>query len=233
MLKLQSVSHRRGQGNQSFTLVVPNLSVKSGEIIALTGESGSGKSTLLEIIGLILKPHTMSHFSIGDHDICTYWKKGAKNHLSQLRSRQIGFVLQRGGLLPYLTVIENITLSRLILGLSKTNRFVFDICEFLAISHLFHRKPDELSIGERQRTAIARALAHQPQLLLADEPTAALDPYHADQVMALLIKITRELSLTSIIVTHDWGRVEEMGIREIRTKCTNRYHAGTISVLTG
>ncbi len=233
MLKLEAVSHQRGRGQQSFTLEVPSLSVEKGEIIALTGVSGSGKSTLLEIIGLILKPHSMSRFTIGNHDVSAYWKNGAKNRLSRLRSQQLGFVLQTGGLLPYLTVIENITLSRSILGLNKTNDFVLEMCELLAINHLLDRKPDQLSIGERQRTAIARALAHQPRLLLADEPTAALDPFHADQVMSLLLKLTRELSLTSIIVTHDWDRIKEMGIREIRTTCKNRDHAGTISVLTG
>ncbi len=233
MLKLEAVSHRRGLGEHSFTLEVPCLSVEKGEIIALTGVSGSGKSTLLEIVGLILKPHAMSRFTIGHHDVSAYWANGAKNQLSRLRSQQLGFVLQTGGLLPYLTVIENITLSRSILGLDKVNDFVLEICALLAIDHLFARKPDQLSIGERQRTAIARALAHQPKLLLADEPTAALDPFHADQVMSLLVKLTRELSLTSIIVTHDWGRIQEMGVREIKTTCKNRNHAGTISVLTG
>ena len=233
MLTLKDVSHRRGQGKQSFTIEVPELKIAQGEIIALTGASGSGKSTLLEIIGLILKPRSMGQFNIADYDIANYWGKASKSRLSSLRAEYLGFVLQTGGLLPYLSVIDNINLSRSILGLNRTDSFVFEICELLGIKHLLQRKPEQLSIGERQRTAIARALAHQPKLLLADEPTAALDPYHADQVMKLLIRLTKELNLTSIIVTHDWNRVKEMGIREIKLTCEYRNNAGTTSVLAG
>ncbi len=233
MLNLRAVLHRRGTGQQSFTLEVPRLSVSKGEIIALTGVSGSGKSTLLEILGLILEPDAMGRFDIAEHDISVYWRRRARSRLAALRSRYLGFVLQTGGLLPYLTVLENITLSRSILGLKKTNDFVLEMCRLLAIDHLFDRRPEQLSIGERQRTAIARALAHEPRLLLADEPTAALDPCHAEQVMSLLIKLTRELELTSIIVTHDWNRVKEMELREIKTTCERRNNAGIVSVLSG
>ncbi len=233
MLYLESIVHSRGQGRQSFTLKVPELSIKAAEIIALTGASGSGKSTLLEIIGLILKPVSNGVFNIAEHDVSSYWDNKQAGKLADLRAQNLGFVLQTGGLLPYLSVIDNITLSRTILGMKARDSYVEDICKLLGIDHLLKRKPAQLSIGERQRTAIARALSHQPQILLADEPTAALDPCHADQVMALLIKLTQELNLTSIIVTHDWDRVKAMGIREIQTSCEDHDENGIVSVLTG
>lgn len=232
MLHLEALSHQRGEGAESFTLEVPELRVHKGEIIALTGASGSGKSTLLEIIGLILRPKVAGKFSISTHDIADFWKIGQKNKLSLIRSRQLGFVLQSGGLLPYLSVLDNIVLSRKLLGLKLTDDFVFEVCETLGITHLLRRKPEQLSIGERQRTAIARALVHKPELLLADEPTAALDPFHADQVMGLLIKLTQQFNLTSIIVTHDWDRVKELGLREVKFNCDFRKNKGTIAVLS-
>lgn len=232
MLQLKALTHRRGEGQQSFTLEVPELSIQRGEIIALTGASGSGKSTLLEIIGLILQPKSTAHFAISSHDIAGFWQHKQKNKLSVIRSRQLGFVLQSGGLLPYLSVLDNITLSRKLLGLKLTDDFVFEVCATLGISHLLHRKPNQLSIGERQRTAIARALVHKPELLLADEPTAALDPIHADQVMELLIKLTQQFNLTSIIVTHDWNRVKELGLREVKFHCESKKNQGTIATLS-
>ena len=232
MLYLEALSHQRGKGEESFTLKVPELHVAKGEIVALTGASGSGKSTLLEIIGLILQAKSSARFSIATHNIAHFWKTGQKNQLSLIRSRQLGFVLQSGGLLPYLSVLDNITLSRKLLGLKLNDNFVFEVCETLGISHLLQRKPEQLSIGERQRTAIARALVHKPELLLADEPTAALDPFHAEQVMGLLIKLTQQFNLTSIIVTHDWGRVKELGLRELKFNCDFHKNKGTIAVLS-
>jgi len=232
MLTLKALSHQRGKGAQSFTLEVPELKVKKGEIIALTGASGSGKSTLLEIIGLILKPMSVVEFSLAGHDIEHFWRGGLGSQLSLIRARQLGFVLQSGGLLPYLSVLDNICLSRKLLGLKLTDPFVLEVCETLGISHLLKRRPEQLSIGERQRTAIARALVHKPDLLLADEPTAALDPFHADQVMELLIKLTQQFKLTSIIVTHDWDRVKALGLREVKFTCTRRKNEGTIAVLS-
>ncbi len=232
MLYLKALSHQRGKGVESFTLEVPELKINTGEVIALTGASGSGKSTLLEIIGLILKPKLADQFSIASHNIVHYWKTGQKNKLSLIRSRLLGFVLQSGGLLPYLSVLDNIVLSRKLLGLKLADEFVFEVCETLGISHLLQRKPEQLSIGERQRTAIARALVHKPELLLADEPTAALDPFHTDQVMELLIKLTQQFNLTSIIVTHDWDRVKELGLREVKFNCDFHENKGAIAILS-
>lgn len=237
MLQLEAIAHRRGQGRQAFSIEIPRLNIARGEIIAVTGASGSGKSTLLEIIGLILKPDSMSKFQVGcsggSEDIAACWTGRKHARLSRVRARYLGFVLQTGGLLPYLTVLENITLSRKLLGLPAQVKSVEEICRTLGISHLLSRKPQQLSIGERQRTAIARALAHEPQLLLADEPTAALDPYHSDQVLTLLIDLAQKLNLTSIIVTHDWQRVRGLGLREISAACHNTGESGTVSVFSG
>jgi putative ABC transport system ATP-binding protein len=236
MLDIEAVRHKRGVGDDSFTLDIPRLTVDRGEIVAVTGASGSGKSTLLEIIGLILRPDSASKYCLGpegrQRDIAALWRKDQSDRLSKIRAAWLGFVVQSGGLLPYLTVLENIVISRKLLGLPAPGRLVEKICNILGIIKLLNRKPEQLSIGERQRAAIARSLAHEPMLLLADEPTAALDPIHAEQVLALLLELARELNLTSIIVTHDWNRVRKLGLREIQASCSAQSF-GTASTFQG
>lgn len=236
MLRIEAIRHQRGIGTDSFTLEIPRLSVERGETVAVTGASGSGKSTLLEIIGLILKPDQVTSYWLGpkknQQDIAALWCKDRTERLANIRAVSLGFVVQSGGLLPYLTVLENIVISRRLLGLPAPGRLVEKVCRILGLNPLLHRKPAQLSIGERQRAAIARALAHEPILLLADEPTAALDPIHAAQVLSLLLELAGQLNLTSIIVTHDWSRVRNLGLREIQASCAAG-RSGTASTFQG
>ncbi|MGH8547380.1 MAG: ABC transporter ATP-binding protein [Methylococcales bacterium] len=236
MLHIEAIRHQRGIGNDSFTLQIPRLIVDRGETVAVTGASGSGKSTLLEIIGLILKPDEAAGYGLGPaenrQDIAALWRRNQSERLAKIRAVSLGFVVQSGGLLPYLTVLENIVISRRLLGLPAPGRLVEKVCKILGLEKLLNRKPAQLSIGERQRAAIARALAHEPMLLLADEPTAALDPIHAGRVLALLLELACRFDLTSIIVTHDWSRVRELGLREIQASCTAEKF-GTASTFQG
>lgn len=220
MLSLRGLRTLRGEGSDSFELNLPQLDVQRGELLAVTGRSGCGKSSLLEVLGLLLDPQPLERFELrtthATHDLHALWRSGQREALAQLRARHLGFVLQTGGLLPFLSVEQNIAVPRQLLGLPARGDLADEIPEALGIGALRRKKPAELSIGERQRAAIARALAHRPELLLADEPTAALDPEHAEKVFELLIALVRRYRMTAIIVTHDWELVRRLGLREIR-----------------
>ncbi|MBK8906866.1 MAG: ATP-binding cassette domain-containing protein [Rhodospirillales bacterium] len=219
VLALRQVTRRRGTGPDGFTLEIPSFTVRRGEFVALTGPSGCGKSTLLDLLGIVLKPHGAETFLLHGRsgeavDVAALWRDNRSAAMAAVRAESIGYVLQTGGLLPFLPARDNIVLSRRLLGM-KEDGLVEHLVERLRIGHLLAKKPRALSIGERQRVAIARALAHRPALLLADEPTAALDPAHAVEVTELLLELIAGLDSTAIIVSHDWDLVRSLGLREI------------------
>ena len=153
-------------------------------------------------------------------DISSAWSKGDVESLSLWR-RHVGYVLQTGGLLPFISVRENILTSRRLLGRSDDPLFA-DLPEklilALGIRHLLHKLPGQLSVGERQRVAIARALASNPPLVLADEPTAALDPANAAGVLALFSRMVDELGSTVILVSHAPEQMRGMGFRRLQVR---------------
>jgi putative ABC transport system ATP-binding protein len=222
MLRLENIRCQRGQGKQAFSLEIASLSLAPAEMVVITGRSGSGKSTLLEILGLVLRPQRADTFYWWSReenhrqDIAALWRSKDQRRLAAIRARHIGFVLQTGGLLPYLNVRENIAVNRHLLGLSTADVSTRRLAQKLEITHLLEKMPHQLSIGERQRIAIARALAHGPSLLLADEPTAALDPGLADTVMALMVELVAKTETTAVIATHERDRVRHSKAREIR-----------------
>lgn len=221
VLRLAGVCRRRGEGREGFLLEVPTFEIARGACLALTGASGSGKSTMLDLLGLVLRPDRAERFELAGSngqpiDVAALWQGGDRDGLAALRARQIGYVLQTGGLLPFLSAGDNINLSRRLLGLDSDDGWVARLIDALGLGALLRKKPRALSIGERQRVAIARALAHRPMLLLADEPTAALDPAHAVEVMDLLLTLVRELHISAIVVSHDWDLVQSLGLREVR-----------------
>ncbi len=214
MLLIKEMTVKRGIGKYGYTVSLPHLHLQSGEAIAITGPSGCGKSTLLELIGLILKPDKLTCYQLGiqGYDITKQLKYNKQAVLADIRSTCIGFVLQHGGLLPFLPVKLNLMLPRKILGLSESSDLVDYVINRLGLTPLLHKFPYQLSIGERQRVAFVRAIAHHPQLLLADEPTAALDPYNARVLFRLMLDIVYELKISALIVSHDWQMINEFAI---------------------
>ncbi len=222
LLDLAGLVCQHGEGPSAFRLEVPELTLFPGEAIAITGPSGCGKSTLLDILGLVRRPTSVDTFryTLGgiSADMAPLWRKGSLDRLAGVRAESIGYVLQTGGLLPFLSVRENIALSLDLLGRRAPGTHLLALVETLGLGGLLDRKPKTLSIGERQRVAIARALAHGPALLLADEPTAALDPAKAHDVLGLLMELVHVLKIALVVVSHDWPLLEGFGLRRIEAE---------------
>src|SRR5829696_10046485 len=170
----------------------------SGSSVAITGPSGGGKSTLLGVIGGLAQP-TSGSIRIGDSEI----SEMSERDRSDFRCRHIGFVYQADNLLPFLTLLENVGLQLALNGKSSGTGKSLAVLADLGLAGLAYRLPDHLSGGQRQRAAVARAIVHQPKIILADEPTGALDTDNAAGVIELLLRLHTELAATLIMVTHD------------------------------
>jgi putative ABC transport system ATP-binding protein len=217
---LRDVSKHRQSEGVGFRLSVPSLQIAQGEKIALIGESGCGKSTLLDMLAFILQPSDTAAFSFrpeGVHepiDVARHWEKRQQNRLGDLRKRHIGYVMQTGGLLSYLTVRDNMALSRMVLGLPDDDT-VTEMARELGIARHLDKLPGRLSTGERQRVAIGRALAHKPTIVIADEPTASVDPFAAEKIMSLFIGLVEEMNITVVVASHAWRHVQRLGLRRL------------------
>jgi len=214
---LKNVVKQRIVENAGFRLCIPKLEIEAGENIALVGHSGCGKSTLMDMLALILRPDESDQFGISpvngkSDEVDKLWQVNNQDRLAQVRRQHIGYVLQSGGLLPYLTVRENIELPRKLLKLADDDS-ISSISRVLGIHRQLDKLPGLLSAGERQRAAFARALAHRPSILLADEPTAALDPITARKIMAVVMELIKGLKITLITASHDWAHVYKMELR--------------------
>lgn len=156
-------------------------------------------------------------------DVLAAWKSGDADKLSSLRLRHLGYVLQTGGLLPFLSARENILLRCKSLGIADQRKgAIADVTARLGINHLLGHFPATLSVGERQRVAVACALAHGPGVVLADEPTAALDPLHARAVLDLFSELAREMGITMIMVTHNADMAQAAGFTVARVAVQSR-----------
>jgi putative ABC transport system ATP-binding protein len=214
---LKNVVKQRIVENAGFRLCIPSLEIEAGENIALVGSSGCGKSTLMDMLALILRPDESDQFGISPVDgksdkVDKLWQVNNQDRLAQVRRQHIGYVLQSGGLLPYLTVRENIELPRKLLNLADDDS-ISSVSRVLGIHRQLDKLPGLLSAGERQRAAFARALSHRPSILLADEPTAALDPITARKIMAVVMELIKGLKITLITASHDWAHVYKMDLR--------------------
>lgn len=181
--------------------------LNAGEAVALVGPSGAGKSTLLHIAGLLETPDA-GHVLINGQD-CATMNDGER---TAVRRAQMGFVYQFHQLLPEFSALENVAMPQLIRGQSMkaARKRATELLELLGLGERLHHRPAELSGGEQQRTAIARALANQPRLILADEPTGNLDPATAARVFADLMDLIEHTGVAALIATHNMDLAERM-----------------------
>jgi lipoprotein-releasing system ATP-binding protein len=214
LLQLTGVTKRYDSLGGANPLPVLNgisLTVARGETLAIVGPSGSGKSTLLQIIGTLDRP-TSGEVLLDGRNLAAL----DELQLAAVRSRQIGFVFQSHYLLPQCSVWENVLVPTLACSKSEMTVEVATVraerlLKRVGLGERLHHRPGQLSGGERQRVAVVRALINQPQLLLADEPTGALDHFSATALGQLLVELNREEGVTLIVVTHALDLARRMG----------------------
>ncbi|MGE0062270.1 MAG: ABC transporter ATP-binding protein [Xanthobacteraceae bacterium] len=203
VVELREISKHFGEGaTRVDALRSVSLDIYPGTVIGLRGPSGSGKSTLLNVIGCILEPNRGSMKLSGE---LVYDNRWLRSDLRGLRLEKIGFIFQSHNLLPFLNAWENVAIARILAGAAapEAEARALELLTYLGIERRKDAMPGQLSGGEAQRVAIARALANDPRIVLADEPTAALDSQRAGAVMDLLRKVAVEHGTAVIVVTHD------------------------------
>ena len=199
IVKMEHVTKIYGSGDtRVWALDDVNLTVQKGESLAVVGASGSGKSTLLHVMGCV-DTVTNGKVIVDDRDITTL----KDEEMSVFRRRKIGFVFQSYHLIPVLTVEENIQMPILLDHKKPDREYIDHIIEMLGLKDRRKHLPNQLSGGQQQRAAIARALANRPSLILADEPTGALDSTNGNEVMALLQDSVKKLNQTLVLITHN------------------------------
>ncbi|MDR2750268.1 MAG: ABC transporter ATP-binding protein, partial [Clostridiales bacterium] len=201
LLELKNIVKKYYIGTENELEILKNvsLSVRKGEFVAIVGPSGSGKSTFMNMIGALDKPTSGEYFLNGNPV-----HKMDDDELSEIRNREIGFVFQNFNLIPRSSALKNVALPMLYAGISKSKRMARakDLLGLVGMGERAGHQPNELSGGQKQRVAIARALANDPAILLADEPTGALDSKTGDMIMELFLKINREEGKTIVLITH-------------------------------
>jgi putative ABC transport system ATP-binding protein len=199
IVKMEHVTKIYGSGDtRVWALDDVNLTVQKGESLAVVGASGSGKSTLLHVMGGV-DMVTNGKVIVDDRDITTL----KDEEMSVFRRRKIGFVFQSYHLIPVLTVEENIQMPILLDHKKPDREYIDHVIEMLGLKDRRKHLPNQLSGGQQQRAAIARALANRPSLILADEPTGALDSTNGNEVMALLQDSVKKLNQTLVLITHN------------------------------
>lgn len=201
VLELKNIQRHFGKG-ETITNVLKGIDLKinAGEIVALVGPSGSGKSTLLQIAGLLDTPSGGTIFVAGENA-----SKASDKKRTSLRQNYMGFVYQAHLLLPDFSALENVMMPMLLAGVkeSEAKERAAKLLDMVGLSHRLTHRSGQLSGGEQQRVAIARSLANNPKLLLADEPTGNLDPKTAETVFQMLLDVVRQTGLSALIATHN------------------------------
>ncbi len=229
MIYLEGASKRLTRGESCFELQIPTVHIEAGQLVALVGSSGCGKSTLLDMLALIMAPTQSDRFELEvtalevRYDVRQLWLIRAEAQLARLRRNYLGYVLQTGGLLPFLSVRDNIMLPAQIKGVAGAEQRLMALAERVGLSGYLDRLPEDLSIGQRQRAAILRALVHSPQVLLADEPTAAVDKTQAHNIIDVMHTLAEDAAVAVVIVTHDIDLVAD------RADLTYTFHTEQVS----
>lgn len=202
MIRLTNINKTYNNGTPLHVLKGINLTIKKGEFVSIMGASGSGKSTLLNILG-ILDNYDEGEYYLNDILI----RNLNETKAAEYRNRMIGFIFQSFNLISFKNAMENVALPLFYQGVSrkKRNQLALEYLEKLGLKEWAHHMPNELSGGQKQRVAIARALITKPQIILADEPTGALDSKTSVEVMNLLKELHEKEGLTIVIVTHESG----------------------------
>jgi putative ABC transport system ATP-binding protein len=198
MIQLENIIKSYPMGKRELTVLQGvNLNIEKGEMVAIMGPSGSGKSTLLNLIGLLDKPSSGSYLLEGKEVSHLTGRE-----LSRVRGQKIGFIFQSFNLLPYLSAIDNVELGQEYAG-KEDNQVAKEALIKVGLEDRINHRPNELSGGEQQRVAVARALAKNPPIILADEPTGNLDSRASKEIMATLSKLHTEQNITLVMITHD------------------------------
>lgn len=201
LIELKDISKQYRRGHETVVaLQNVSLAVQTGELVAITGPSGSGKTTLTHIIGGLITPDK-GEILIEDQPL----KKRSDRAMSHYRNTRIGFVFQNFSLIPYYSCLENVALPMVVAGVTphKRRERAKELLRAVGLEKRFSQRADRLSGGERQRVSIARALAAEPEIIIADEPTGSLDSARGSEIMSVLETLNRDQGITIIIVTHD------------------------------
>ena len=205
LIRLENINKTYNNGSPLHVLKGIDLEIKRGELVSIMGASGSGKSTLLNILGILDDYDTGSYYLNG-----TLIKNPSETKAAEYRNRMIGFIFQSFNLINYKNAMENVALPLYYQGVSrkKRNAIALDYLESLGLRDWADHMPNEMSGGQKQRVAIARALITGPEIILADEPTGALDSKTSQDVMDLLRKVN-DTGMTIILVTHEQGVADQ------------------------
>ncbi|WP_282605706.1 ABC transporter ATP-binding protein [Pelagibius sp. Alg239-R121] len=230
-ISLSAVEKSWQSADRRFELHIPDFSLAAGEIAILTGLNGTGKTTLLELIGLASCPDRgrieLALEPGPRQDVSRLWSHSKFKELASLRATGFGYVLQSIHLLPFLSVRENAEFTQKAAG-RIDSAHLDHLFDALGLTGRESALPETLSPGLRQRAAVARALAHRPRFIVADEPTAALDPEGGEAVIALLLSLARNEGAAAILSTHQRGQMDLKDVTRIQTRQVSDSRPGVI-----
>ena len=216
-LVLRNVTRTLRSATRIFELHIPCFEAKQGEILALVGESGSGKTAMLELLALAAVPDPGGEFRFEGArplDVAGLWRRRQLDALAAARAARLGFVAQSGGLLPFLTAGANAALAQEVAGRWDAER-IARLAERLGVAAVLHELPARLSLGQRQRVAILRALSHRPDFVIADEPTSALDPRAGQDAIGLFLSVAAEEGVGVILSSHNIALMNRAGVETV------------------
>ena len=221
VLEIHGLRKRREQIGSAFELRVPDFLLEPGRFYGVVGQSGSGKSTLLDMLALVMRPSSVDRYLMRDprngraSDVGSLWSTADDGARAEIRKTMCGYVLQSGGLISFLTVRQNLEMPFQLIGREPDTERIVTMAERFGVESQLDKKPRHLSGGQRQRVAILRALMLKPPIVLADEPTAAVDQVRARQIVAEFRSLALEAQSTIVMVSHDRELLESVADRII------------------